>query len=106
VQVAIGVIPQFQTPNSDDIVRQCTIPVTDGEGILVSWDEVDCRVRLRHVRRGDVITDIFRAAVLLSVNGRAPDGEVVVEYGVSRLSGRARLQVLPEVRLEDSLLRA
>lgn len=64
-------------------------------------------VRVRHQRNGIIVCDLFREmAARLTVVGTGSAGEIIVEYGSSGWSGRARVQVLPEVRIEDEVLRS
>ncbi|WP_250030262.1 hypothetical protein [Paractinoplanes maris] len=91
----------------DEFVRELRFPVSDVEEVQITWDVTDDSVRVRHRRDGRVVCDLFREmATLLTVAGTGPGAEVIVEYGSDGWSGRARIQVLPAVVIEDTLLRS
>jgi hypothetical protein len=104
---ALGVVPETEQATGDELVRELKIPVTDDEEVQLTWDITDSSVRLRYHRHGKIVTDLHReTAMLLTVTGRGPASEVIIEYGATALTGRTRVQLRPEVRIEDSVLRA
>lgn len=104
---AFGVAPEVEASSGDEFVQEVTLPVSDIEDIVVSWDVTDASVRVRHRRRDTIVTDLFReTATLLAVMNEGALKEVVVEYGVAGLSGRTRVQVLPQVKIEDQVLQS
>ena len=104
---ALGVLPSTEEASGDDYVRELVIPVSGSEEVRVTWDVTDGSVRVRHLRDGSIVLDLFRElATRLTVVSTGSAREVVVEYGSADWSGRARVQVLPEVRVEDNVLRS
>lgn len=104
---ALGVMPQTEDVSGDEYVRELVVPVSDSEDVRITWDVTDDSVRVRHWRNGSVVCDLFReTATRLTVVGTGSAGEVIVEYGSSGWSGRTRVKVLPEVRIEDGVLRS
>lgn len=103
----LGVPPDTEEISGDEYVRELTVPVTDAEEVQITWDVTDDSVGIRHRRDGRVVSDLFREmATLLTVTGTGSVGEVLIEYGSNGWSGRARVQVLPAVLIEDRLLRS
>ena len=104
---SLGVLPETEEVTGDEDVRELRIPVSDSEEVQLTWDVTDCSVRVRHHRGGRIVSDLYReTATLLAVVGTGSAGEVIIEYGSSGWSGRARIQVLPNVLIEDTVLRA
>lgn len=104
---ALGVMPHTEEISGDEYVRELIVPVSDSEEVRITWDITDGSVRVRHQRNGIIVCDLFREmAARLTVVGTGSAGEIIVEYGSSGWSGRARVQVLPEVRIEDEVLRS
>jgi hypothetical protein len=104
---ALGVLPHAEKVSGDEFVRELIVPVSDTEEVRVTWDVTDSSVRVRHQRNGTIVCDLFREmATRLTVVGTGSKGEVIVEYGSTEWSGRARIQVLPDVVIEDSVLRS
>ena len=99
--------PTSEAGTGDQLVRELVWPVADGEAVHVTWDVTNNSVRLRH-RRGDlVLTDLHREmATLLTVTGVGETAEILLEYGPAGCSGRARVRLSPEVRIQDDLLRS
>lgn len=103
----LGVSPGPEQVSGDEYVREVRVPVADAEEVRITWDVTDGSVRVRHVRHGRILSDLFREmATLLTVTGTGSVGEVVIEYGSDGWSGRARIQVLPAVLIEDTVLRS
>jgi hypothetical protein len=104
---ALGVMPQPERISGDECVREVVVPVSDSEEVQITWDEIDSSVRVRHWRNGSLVCDLFREmATRLTVVGTGSVGEVILEYGSSGWSGRARVHVLPQVQIEDGVLRS
>lgn len=104
---ALGVMPQTETVSGDPFVREVTVPLADAEEVQITWDATDASVRVRHHRRGVIVADLFRELVVqLTVLGTGSAGEVIIEYGSEGWAGRTRVQVLPDVRIEDTVLRS
>ena len=103
----LGVSPEIEPVPGDEYVREVRVPVADAEEVQITWDVTDGSVRVRHHRRGSIVSDLFREmATLLTVTGTGSVGEVVIEYGSDGWSGRSRIQVLPAVLIEDTVLRS
>jgi hypothetical protein len=103
----LGVSPRTEEISGDEYVRELRIPVTDAEQVQITWDLTDDSVRVRHHRDGRVVFDLFRElATLLTVVRKEVGAELIIEYGSNGWSGRARIQVLPAVFVEDTLLRS
>ena len=103
---SLGVLPETEEATGDEYVRELRIPITDAEEVQITWDVTDSSVRVRHHRSGRVVCDLYREmATLLTVVGTGSAGEVIIEYGSDDWFGRARVQVLPEVLIEDTVLR-
>ncbi|TWG91995.1 hypothetical protein L615_007500000050 [Nocardioides sp. J9] len=104
---ALGLTPRVEESSGDDFVRELVVPVADSEEVRISWDLTDDSVRVRHQRGGSIVADLFREMVtLLTVLSQDAVREVVVEYGITGWTGRTRIQVLPEVRIRDEVLRS
>jgi hypothetical protein len=103
----LGVLPETEAVSGDEYVRELRVPIADAEEVQITWDVTDDSVRVRHHRDGRIVSDLFREmATLLTVAGTGSVGEVIIEYGSNGMSGRARIQVLPAVLIEDTLLRS
>ncbi|PKQ22551.1 MAG: hypothetical protein CVT65_12715 [Actinobacteria bacterium HGW-Actinobacteria-5] len=104
---ALGALPQSERATSDDFVRGLTIPVGDAEEVQITWDLTGGSVRVRHHRSAVVVCDLFRElATRLTVMSDGPVKEVIVEYGITGVAGRSRIQVAPSVLIVDEVLRA
>ncbi|NYI47029.1 hypothetical protein BJ993_004109 [Nocardioides aromaticivorans] len=104
---ALGVMPQVEESSGDDFVQELIVPIADSEELRITWDLTDDSVRIRHQRGGSIVSDLFREmATLLTVLRQDAVREVVVEYGSTGWAGRTRVQVLPEVRIHDEVLRS
>lgn len=105
--VALGVLPQADESTGDDFAQQLLVPVSDSEEVRVTWDVTDDSVRVQHQRGGSILADLFREmATLLTVTSQDAVREIIVEYGWTGWRGRTRVQVLPEVRIKDEVLRS
>ncbi|MBL7259327.1 hypothetical protein [Paractinoplanes lichenicola] len=103
----LGVSPKTEGISGGEYVRELRIPVTDAEQVQITWDVTDDSVRVRHHRDGGIVFDMFREmATLLTVAKTGLGAEVILESGSSGWSGRARIQILPAVFIEDTLLRS
>ncbi|MGK5682694.1 hypothetical protein [Actinoplanes sp. URMC 104] len=103
----LGVAPGTEDVSGDEYVRELRVPVAEGEEVQITWDVTDDSVRVRHRRGGRVVADLFREmATLLTVAATGSGAEIVLEYGSLGWSGRARIEVLPAVRVEDTVLRS
>ncbi|WP_212988150.1 hypothetical protein [Actinoplanes auranticolor] len=103
---AFGVVPQTEEVSGDEYVRELRIPTGEAEELHMTWDVTDDSVRVRHRRAGSVIVDLYREqAILLRVERNGTITAVVMEYGTSDAVGRVRIQVTPEVVIEDKYLR-
>jgi hypothetical protein len=103
----LGVSPEAEVVSDDEYVRGARVPIADAEEVQFTWDLTDDSVRVRHHRDGQIVSDLFREmATLLTVIESGPATEVIIEYGSDGWSGRARIQVLPAVLIEDKLLRS
>lgn len=103
----LGVLPATEEVSGDEFVQEVRVPVTDTEEVQITWDVTDDSVRVRHRRDGRIVSDLFReTATLLTVAGTGSIAEIFIEYGAGGCSGRARIQVLPAVVIEDALLRS
>ena len=81
--------------------------VEDPEEVLITWDVTDDSVRVRHRRDGTNVSNLFRElATLLTVTGTGSVVEVIIEYGSNGWTGRSRIQVRPEIVIEDKLVRS
>lgn len=99
--------PRGESVSGDDLVRELVIAVSEDEDVLFTWDTTDDSVRVRHRRGGVVVVDLFRElATLLTVVTTDSATEVIVEYGSTGYAGRARVQVRPQVQIEDSVLQS
>jgi len=104
---SLGVLPQTEEATGAEYVRELRIPVNDSEEVQITWYDPDCSVRVRHHKGSGIVSDLYREmATLLTVVGTGSAGEVIIEYGSSGWSGRARIQVLPDVLIKDTVLRA
>lgn len=104
---ALGVMPQTETVSGDEFVREVTVPIADTEELQITWDKTDSSVRVRHRQRGDLVADLYREMVVqLTAVGTGSAGEVIIDYGSDGWVGRTRVQVLPEVCIEDTVLRS
>src|SRR5512142_2720344 len=103
----LGVSPETEGVSGDEYVQELRVPISDAEEVQVTWDVTDDSVRVRHHRGGRIVFDLFREmATLLTVAGTGSVAEVIIEYGSNGWSGRARIQVLPEVLIKDTLVRS
>jgi len=103
----LGVLPQAEEVTGDEYVREVRIPVKEAEEVQISWDVTDNSVRVRHHRAGRIVSDLYREmATRLTVIGAGSTVEIMIEYGSEGWCGRARVQVLPEVLIEDTILRS
>lgn len=103
----LGVLPKTEEVSGDEYVREVRVSSADAEEVQLTWDVTDDSVRVRHYRDGRIVCDLFREmATLLTVAGTESATEVLIEYGSDGWFGRARVQVLPVVLIEDKLLRS
>lgn len=103
---AFGVVPQTEEASGDEYVRELRIPMDDAAELHITWDVTDGSVRVRHRRAEAVVVDLYREqATLLSAERNGTIAALVVEYGTSDAVGRVRVQVTPEVVIEDKFLR-
>jgi len=102
-----GVLPQTEEVSGDEYVRELRIPTDVAEELHVTWDVTDDSVRVRHRRAGGgVAVDLYREqATLLRAERNGTITALVVEYGTSDAVGRVRVQVTPEVLIEEKFLR-
>jgi hypothetical protein len=102
----LGVSPETEQASGDEYVRELRVLVADSEEVQITWDVTDDSVRIRHRRDGRLVADLFREmATRLTVARTGSAREVIIEYGSAGWSGRARIEVLPAVFVEDTLLR-
>ena len=103
---ALGAMPQTEGASGNEYVRELVVTVSDSEEVVVTWDVTDSSVRVRHQRNGITVLDLYRElAARLTVVSAGSAREIVVEYGETDWVGRATVQVLPDVRVADSVLR-
>ena len=104
---ALGVLPQPEESSANDFVQELVVPVSDSEEVRITWDVIDDSVRVRHHRGGTIVCDLFREmATVLTVSSQGATREVIVEYGLTGCRGRTRVQVIPEVKIEDAVFRS
>jgi len=103
---AFGVVPQTEEVSGDEYVRELRIPTDVAEELHITWDATDDSVRVRHRRADGVVVDLYREqATLLRAERNGTITALVMEYGTSDAVGRVRVQVTPEVVIEDKFLR-
>lgn len=104
---ALGVMPATVAVSGDELAREVVYPVSVSEAVRVTWDVTDNSVRVRHRRDGVTVTDLHReSASLLTVVGTAETAEIVLEYGSPGGTGRTRVRVSPDVRIQDVFMRS
>jgi hypothetical protein len=104
---AVGIVPQTEEISGDDYVRELRIPTGVAEELHITWDVTDDSVRIRHRRADKVLVDLFREqATRLRIEKAEDTTALVLEYGSTDGAGRTRIQVSPEVVIEDNFLRA
>jgi hypothetical protein len=103
---AFGVEPQTEEVSDDEYVRELRIPTDAAEELHITWDVTDGSVRVRHRRADSIVVDLYREqATLLGVERSGRITALVMEYGTADAVGRARIQVTPELVIEDKFLR-
>jgi hypothetical protein len=103
---AFGVLPQTEEVSGDEYVRELRISTHVAEELHVTWDITHDSVRVRHRRADVVVVDLYREqATLLRAERNGTTTALVMEYSTSDAVGRIRVQVAPEVVIEDKFLR-
>jgi hypothetical protein len=101
-----GVLLRTEEISGDGYVRELLIPAGVAEELHVTWDVTDNSVRVRHRRVASIVVDLYReGAALLAVERNGSVTALVMEYRLADAVGRTRIQVTPEVVIEDKFLR-
>ncbi|MFC4069983.1 hypothetical protein [Actinoplanes subglobosus] len=101
-----GVVPQTEEVSGDEYVRELRISTDVAEELHITWDVTDDSVRVRHRKAAGVVVDLYREqATLLRAESKGTTTALVMEYGTSDAAGCVRVQVTPEVVIEDKFLR-
>ncbi|MDR7252424.1 hypothetical protein J2X46_001400 [Nocardioides sp. BE266] len=103
---AFGFVPQTEEISGDAYVREIRVSTGVAEELHITWDVADDSVRVRHRGNERILVDLFREqATRLTIERDEHGTALVLEYGGPDGAGRARIQVSPEVVIEDNFLR-
>ncbi|WP_143195092.1 hypothetical protein [Streptomyces sp. CB02488] len=99
---SLGVEPEF----AGETRRTIDLVAVTGEDLKFSYDAVGQSVAVRWcTRSGKVVLNLFReGAILLRVQERDGETQLVVEFETRDTVGELRLKVFPEVSLTETSL--
>ena len=90
---------------ANEFARRVALPVGDDDVLTFSYDVVARSVRYKWVRGGKTNLEVFReGATVVAIRESVGSTSLVVTFDVGVLAGELRIEIFPEISIQDELL--